>query len=111
MISKTAKAIEIFPPIGEKFIRLFRARRHAAVRSCVARRCRCRMASLAGLLLDSVVPSTLIVIAPTNERIQDRALGTSSDLALHLLRRWGHLHAVRSGLSLIALMLMIFLRP
>ncbi len=66
---------------------------------------------VAGLLLGSVVPFTLIVITPTNKRLEDRDLDTSSDLARHLLKRWGHLHAVRSGLSLIALFLMIFLRP
>ena len=65
----------------------------------------------AGLLLAAVVPFTLIVIAPTNNRLQGCDLDTSSDLALHLLRRWGHLHAVRSGLSLIGLLLMIFFRP
>jgi len=65
----------------------------------------------AGLLLGSVVPFTLIVIAPTNHRLKDRDLDMSSDLARQLLRRWGHLHAVRSALSLIALLLMIFFRP
>jgi hypothetical protein len=65
----------------------------------------------AGLLLAAVVPLTLIVIAPTNKGLQDRDLDTSSDLASNLLRLWGHLHAVRSGLSLIALLLMIFFRP
>jgi hypothetical protein len=66
--------------------------------------------AVAGLLLGSVVPFTLIVIAPTNQRLEDRNLDTSADLARHLLRRWGRLHAVRSALSLIALLLMIFFR-
>jgi len=57
---------------------------------------------VAGLLLGSVVPFTLIVIAPTNKRLEDRDLDTSSDLARHLLKRWGHLHAVRSGLYALA---------
>ena len=65
----------------------------------------------AGLLLGAVVPFTLVVIAPTNKRLEDRDLDTSSDRTRHLLKRWGHLHAVRSGLSLIAMLLMIFLRP
>ena len=66
---------------------------------------------VAGLVLGSVVPFTLIVIAPTNRRLEDPDLDPSNDLACHLLRRWGHLHAVRSGVSLIALLLMIFARP
>jgi len=52
---------------------------------------------VAGVLLGAVVSFTLIIIAPTNKRLEDRDLDTSSDLARHLLRRWGHLHAVRSG--------------
>src|SRR2546425_12839943 len=63
----------------------------------------------AGLLLGAVVPFTLVVIAPTNKRLEDRDLDLSGEVARHLLRRWGHLHAVRSCLSLIALLLMIFL--
>jgi hypothetical protein len=66
---------------------------------------------VAGVLLGAVVPFTLIVIAPTNKRLEDHDLDPSSALARDLLTRWGHLHAVRSGLSLIALLLMIFLRP
>jgi len=60
-----------------------------------------------GLLLGSVLPFTLIVIAPTNHRLNDRNLHMSGDYPRHLQNRWGHLHAVRSALSLIALMLMI----
>jgi hypothetical protein len=61
----------------------------------------------AGLLLGAVIPFTLIVIAPTNRALEDDALDPSSAHARHLLRRWGHLHAVRSGASLLALMLML----
>jgi len=46
------------------------------------------------------VPFTLIAFAPTNKRLEDRDLDTSSDLARHLLKRWR-----------IALLLMIFFRP
>lgn len=56
---------------------------------------------LAGsLLLFCVVPFTLIVIFPTNERLLDPALDRSSAEAHRLLMRWGRLHAVRTALSL-----------
>jgi hypothetical protein len=65
---------------------------------------------LAGLVLGSVVPFTLIVMWPTNKRLEDPGLDTTSDLARSLLVRWGRLHAVRSALSLLALILMLFAR-
>jgi uncharacterized membrane protein len=63
---------------------------------------------LAGLVLGSVVPFTLIATWPTNKRLEDPALDTASELARSLLVRWGRLHAVRSALSLLALVLMVF---
>jgi uncharacterized membrane protein len=63
---------------------------------------------LAGLVLGSVVPFTLIAMWPTNKRLEDPALDTASELARSLLVRWGRLHAVRSALSLLALVLMVF---
>jgi hypothetical protein len=51
------------------------------------------------LLLGSVVPFTLIVILPTNKQLLDSPLDPRSAKATHLLARWGHLHAIRSGLS------------
>ena len=63
---------------------------------------------LAGLVLGSVVPFTLIAMWPTNKRLEDPCLDTTSALARRLLVRWGQLHAVRSGLSLVALVLMLF---
>jgi uncharacterized membrane protein len=63
---------------------------------------------LAGLVLGSVVPFTLIVMWPTNKQLEDPDLDTTSELARSLLVRWGHLHAVRSALSLVALILMLF---
>ncbi|HYG86546.1 MAG TPA: DUF1772 domain-containing protein [Azospirillum sp.] len=62
---------------------------------------------VAGLLLGTVVPFTLVVIMPTNKRLEDDALDTSGEVARTLLTRWGHLHAVRSGLSLLALTIML----
>ena len=66
---------------------------------------------LAGLILGSVVPFTLVVMWPTNKRLEAPGLDTASGLARQLLVRWGRLHGVRSGLSLLALMLMLFARP
>src|SRR5215468_12043016 len=63
---------------------------------------------VAGILLGSVVPFTLLVIFPTNKRLEDPALDASSGTARSLLVRWGHLHAVRTLLSLASLLLMLF---
>ena len=58
--------------------------------------------ALGALLLFSVVPFTLVVIMPTNTRLLSEGLDHSSPEAERLLRRWGHLHGVRSALSVIA---------
>jgi Domain of unknown function (DUF1772) len=55
-----------------------------------------------GVLLGLVIPFTLIVILPTNKRLLDPSLDRGSPEAAALLRRWGHLHAVRSVASGIA---------
>ena len=65
---------------------------------------------LAGLVLGSVVPFTLVVMWPTNKRLEDPGLDTTSEVARSLLVRWGHLHGARSALSLLALILMLFAR-
>ena len=57
---------------------------------------------VAGALLGLVVPYTLVVILPTNERLMDRALAPGSPEARALLRRWTALHAVRTVLGLAA---------
>jgi hypothetical protein len=62
---------------------------------------------IGGVLLGLVVPFTLIVIMPTNKRLLSTALDKDSDEALRLLKKWNQLHAVRSALS--ALALVIFL--
>jgi Domain of unknown function (DUF1772) len=63
---------------------------------------------LAGLLLGSVVPFTLIVMWPTNKQLEDPGLDTTTEVARSLLVRWGRLHNIRSGLSLVAVVLMLF---
>jgi uncharacterized membrane protein len=62
---------------------------------------------LAGVLLGSLIPFTLLVILPTNKRLLDPSLDATSAEAVVLLRRWGRLHAVRTivGLAAFALLL------
>jgi Anthrone oxygenase len=55
-----------------------------------------------GLALGAVVPFTLIVILPTNNRLLDPTLVRDSPEAAALLHRWGQLHAVRSAASALA---------
>jgi hypothetical protein len=57
---------------------------------------------LAALLLFGNVGFTLVVIAPLYERLMDPALAAGSSEARPLLERWGRLHAVRSGVGLLA---------
>ncbi len=61
----------------------------------------------AGVLLGAVIPFTLVVIFPTNKRLLDPSLDAGSQAAVELLTRWGRLHAVRSALSLTALVVML----
>jgi uncharacterized membrane protein len=62
-----------------------------------------------GALLVSVIPFTALAILPTNKQLLDPATANDTDLAERLLTRWGRLHAVRSVLSLAALLLFLFL--
>src|SRR5262245_34982681 len=57
------------------------------------------LAVVGALLLGAVVPFTLLVIRPTNERLLDPALHARSAEAAVLLARWGRLHGVRSALG------------
>jgi len=50
-----------------------------------------------------------MAILPTNKRLLDPATANDVDLAERLLSRWGRLHAVRSVMSLAALLLFLFL--
>ena len=64
---------------------------------------------LGGILLGAVIPFTVIVILPTNKQLLSEELDSASPLAGALLTRWGHLHAVRSCLSLAAFLLFVVL--
>ena len=63
---------------------------------------------VAAFVLSAVVPYTLIVMWSTNKRLEDPALDLRSAEARDLLTRWGSLHAVRTAISLAALLLMLF---
>ena len=63
---------------------------------------------LGGLLLLLIIPFTLVVIMPTNKRLERRELDLRSEEAGSLLRRWGQLHAVRSILSGVVFLIFLF---
>jgi Domain of unknown function (DUF1772) len=63
---------------------------------------------IGGVILFAVIPFTLIVIFPTNKKLESEELNVSSAQADHLLRLWGRLHAVRSGLGLLAFLIFLF---
>jgi Domain of unknown function (DUF1772) len=63
---------------------------------------------VAGLLIGAVVPFTLLIVYPTNRRLEENAISAAE--AGPLLARWGRLHWVRTVLGATALLLMIFAR-
>jgi Domain of unknown function (DUF1772) len=60
-----------------------------------------------GLVLGAVVPFTLLVIYPTNHRLLASTLTPESPEAEGLLRQWGRLHAVRTGLGILGFAIML----
>ena len=64
---------------------------------------------VAGVLLGSVIPFTLVAILPTNKRLLSPKLDRRSAEAEGRLARWGSLHAVRSVLSGLALLFFLYL--
>ena len=60
-----------------------------------------------GILLGSVIPFTLVVIMPVNKQLLAAILDKRSAQTRDLLSRWGKLHAVRSALSGIALVIFL----
>jgi uncharacterized membrane protein len=61
-----------------------------------------------GIIFVSVVPFTLIVILPTNKKLLDPTLDKTSPETHELLTRWHRLHAVRTVVSCIALVIFLF---
>ena len=62
---------------------------------------------VAGLVLGSVIPFTLLIIFPTNKELEDPALDVGSARAAALLSKWHRLHAVRSVAALVALIIFL----
>lgn len=60
-----------------------------------------------GVLLGSVIPVTFVIIMPTNKQLLAPTLNKGSAQAQELLSRWGKLHAIRSVLSVIALVILL----
>jgi uncharacterized membrane protein len=63
---------------------------------------------VAGGLILAVVPFTLLVIRPTNDRLLDPRRDRRSEETLQLLTSWGRLHAVRSVVSVVASVLFVW---
>lgn len=63
---------------------------------------------VAALLIGAVVPFTFIVIMPTNRQLLAADRDLASAETRQLLHRWGNLHAVRSALSVIATLVMLW---
>jgi uncharacterized membrane protein len=61
-----------------------------------------------GVLVGAAVPFTLVVIMPINHRLLAPDRDPASAETRALLQRWGRLHAVRSILSLIATVLLLW---
>lgn len=52
-------------------------------------------------------PYTLIVMMPTNKALMDTVPATADAATRRLAEKWGGLHAVRTGLGLIAVLLFV----
>src|SRR4030095_16457800 len=63
---------------------------------------------IGGIFIIVIIPFTLIVILPTNKKLVDSSLDRNSEHARKLLENWGMLHAVRSVLSLISLLIFLY---
>lgn len=61
---------------------------------------------VAAILMIAIIAFTFLAIMATNKALLDPSLDRESDRARELLVRWGYLHAGRSLLSTIALMLL-----
>jgi hypothetical protein len=63
---------------------------------------------IGALLIVSVIPFTLLVILPTNNKLLENDRDPSSPETRQLLETWGRLHAVRSVLSLLATIVYLY---
>ena len=62
---------------------------------------------VASLIILAVVPVTLFVIFPTNNKLLAPGRDLSSPETRALLVKWGQLHAIRSVLSLVATVMFV----
>ena len=62
-----------------------------------------------GVLLVAVIPYTLIVVFPINNKLLDPAIDKDPDLARRLLVRWGRLHTPRSVMSVVTFLAFMLL--
>src|SRR5207249_12006863 len=63
---------------------------------------------IAALLIGAVVPFTLIVIKPTNDKLLAAGRDLAAAYTRALLERWGRLHAVRSLFSVLSTVVMLW---
>ena len=63
---------------------------------------------IGGLLILLVIPYTLIFILPTNNKLLQPSLDKQSEEAKNLLLKWGRLHAVRTILSIAAVLVFLY---
>lgn len=64
---------------------------------------------IGGILLGLVIPFTLIVMLPTNQKLLGSDLAKDSQNTWRLLDCWAGLHAVRSVLSFASFLVFLFL--
>jgi hypothetical protein len=64
---------------------------------------------VAALLIGLVVPFTLLVVKPTNDKLLQPNRDLASREMRSLLEQWGRLHAVRTVLALFSLVLYLWL--
>ena len=62
---------------------------------------------IAAILIGVVVPFTLFVVKPTNDKLLAPERDLASADTRELLERWGKLHGVRSLLSVLAMLIML----
>lgn len=65
---------------------------------------------IGAVLIGSVVPITFKIIMPTNHRLLEPGRNLDSSETRALLDKWGQLHLIRSGLSLLAFLLFAWLQ-
>ena len=61
------------------------------------------------VLLVAVIPYTLIVVFPTNNKLLDPAIDKNPNLARRLMIRWGRLHTARSVMSVATFLAFVLL--